>query len=251
MDNLNMNKFMERMRQPIERKLIDYFVNLGWPEELTELLFIASVKIKPEVRDWIERAAIAKCAAPPDERTKQICAAIDQLITERQLAGCYERDDRASIFNSARNICSMAKFQTFLRMSRLLRIRALKRQHFFDYVPHTALGMLYYLGELVAAQNYSERPYLPRVLVGTSTVGDIVVPLFVVRRGLPAPGESVVRVNYNGEIFYIPQPDLGAADEARSLQVLDFVSQVISAQTIDKDIPKISTISTIGLGTGR
>jgi hypothetical protein len=250
MDNLNMNKFMERMRQPIERKLIDYFVDLGWPEELTELLFIASVKIKPEVRDWIERTAIAKCAAPPDERTKQICAAIDQLITERQLAGCYERDDRALIFNSARNICSMAKFQTFLRMSRLLRIRALKRQY-FDYVPHTALGMLYYLGELVAAQNYSERPYLPRVLIGTSTAGDIVVPLFVVRRGLPAPGESAVRVNYNGEIFYIPQPNLGAVDEARSLQVLDFVSQVISAQTIDKDIPKISTISTIGLGTGR
>jgi hypothetical protein len=37
MDNLNMNKFMERMRQPIERKLIDYFVDLGWPEELTVL----------------------------------------------------------------------------------------------------------------------------------------------------------------------------------------------------------------------
>jgi hypothetical protein len=251
MDNLNMNEFMGRMRQPIKLELIQYFVNLGWPEELMELLFIASVKVKPEVRDWIERTATAKCTAPPDEpRTQQICAAIGQLITERQLAGCYERDDRALIFNSARNICSMAKFQTFLRMSRLLRIRALKRQY-FDYVPHTALGMLYYLGELVAAQNYSERPYLPHVLVGTSTAGDIVVPLFVVRRGLPAPRDSAVRVNYNGEIFYIPQPDLGAADEARSLQVLDFVSQVISAHTIDKDIPKISTISTIGLATGR
>jgi hypothetical protein len=249
MNNLNMDKFMARMRQPIKVKLIQYFVDLGWPEELTELLFIASVKVRPEVRGSIERAAIAKCNAPPDEsRTEKICEAIRRLITERQLAGCYERDDSAIIFNSARDICKMAKFQIFLRSSRLLRIRALKQQRYFDYVPHTALGMLYYLGELVAAQNYSERPYVPGVLVGTSTVGDIVVPLFVVRRGLPAPGESAVRVNYNGEIFYIPQPDLGAVDEARSLQVLDFVSQVISAQTVDGDIPKISTISTIGPG---
>ena len=248
MNNLNMDDFMTRMRKPIKLKLIQYFEGLGWPEELMELLFIASVKVRPEVRDRIERAAIAKCTAPPDEsRTEKICEAINQLIAERQLAGCYERDDSAGIFNSARDICKMAKFQIFLRRSRLLGIRALKRQN-FDYVPHTALGMLYYLGELVAAQNYSERRYTPGVLVGTSTAGDIVVPLFVVRRGLPAPGDSAVRVNYNGEIFYIPQPDLGAVDEARSLQVLDFVSQVISAQTVDKDIPKISTISTIGPG---
>src|SRR5262245_66605923 len=110
--------------------------------------------------------------------------------------------------------------------------------------------MLYYLGELIAAQNYSEKPYFPRVLVGTAG-GYAVVPLFVVQRGLPAPGESVIRVNYNGEIFYIPPPDLGAVDEARSLQVLDFVSQVISAPAVDTDITKISTISKNGLGTGR
>jgi hypothetical protein len=249
MDNLNTSAFMERMRTQIDRKLIDYFVGLGWPEELTELLFIHSVTVKPEIRNSIEGRAAARCDTPSDERTQRICESIGELIAEREAAACFKYDDRALIFNSGREVCSMAELQIFLRKARLLRIRALKNQY-FGYTPHTALGMLYYLGELIAAQNYSEKPYLPRVLVGTAG-GYAVVPLFVVRRGLPAPGESAVRVNYDGEIFYIPQPDLGAADEARSLQVLDFVSQVISAQTVDKDIPKISTISTIGLGTGR
>jgi hypothetical protein len=244
MDNLNSSDFMDRMRKPIKPELIRYFHDsLGWPQELMELLFIAQVKVKPGVRDWIERTAIAKCAGPPDEpRTEQICAAIRQVTNERQLAGCYERPDGGLIFNSARNICKMAKFQIFIRMSRLLRIDIFRR---FEIVPHTSLGMLYYLGELIAAQNYSESPYMPRVLFGTSTAGDILVPLFVVRHGLHPPGVSAVHVSYHGEIFYIPQPNLGAADEARSLQVLDFVSQVISAQTLDKNIPRINAITTV------
>jgi len=217
------------LKKPISPGHIDFFVAQGWPEELMELLFIASVKVKPEVHDRIERTATAKCTAPPDEpRTEQICAAIDQLKTERQLAGCDEqRGDRAFIFNSARNICSMAKFQTFLRTSRLLRIRALKRE-IFEYVPHTTLGLLYYLGELVAAQNYSERPYLPRILVGTSTAGNIVVPLFVVRKGVPPAGKAAVQVvDDQDEPFYVPPPEFGTPDEARSMQVLDFTSQII------------------------
>jgi hypothetical protein len=71
------------------------------------------------------------------------------------------------------------------------------------------------------------------------------VPLFVVRRGVAAPGEAAVHVYHRGEPFFIPRPELGAVDEARSLQVLDFVSQVISAQITDDNIPKVSAIGLV------
>jgi hypothetical protein len=71
------------------------------------------------------------------------------------------------------------------------------------------------------------------------------VPLFVVRAGVPATGEAAVRVNYNGMPFYIPRPALGSEDEARSMQVLDFVSQVIAAQTTAGDLPKANTVGIV------
>src|ERR1700730_14340993 len=137
----------------------------------------------------------------------------------------------------------MARFQIFIRRSRLLYIDPLGRKH-YTYTSHTALGILYYLGELIAAQTYSAKSSDPKVLIGTAA-GLRPVPLFLVRRGVAVPGEAAVHVYHRGEAFFIPRPELGAIDEARSMQVLDFVAQVISAVTTDKDIPKISTIGLV------
>jgi hypothetical protein len=243
MDNLNTDKFMTRMRAPISYQLIRYFEALKWPEELTELLFIASIKVSPGVYKRIEHASKAECERRKGDRTIRICDAIDRQQAQFDAAHCYPYDDRGVIFNTARNICDMATLQIFLRRARLLYIRPLD-QRIFTVVPRTTLGMLYYLGELIAAQNYSDKPYTPEVLIGTAD-GLRSVLLFEVRRGVSVTGAAVV-TNYSGETFYIPRPDLGSVDEARSMQVLDFVSQVISIQTQDKDIPKISAISVVG-----
>jgi hypothetical protein len=243
MDNLNTSSFMENMRKPVSRDLIRYFEDLKWPEELMDLLFIASIKIAPDVRDRIVRLADDKCRDRiPGDRTDQICRMIAEQEDQLRNAQCYPFGDKAFIFNGGRDICEMAPFQLFLRKARLLRIRPLENRS-FTYTPRTPLGMLYYLGELVAAQNYSVKRYDPVVLIGSSE-GYRLVPLFVVRRGA-APGDTAVRVTYNGEFFYVPKPELGTTDEARSLQVLDFVSQVISMQTTSKDIPKVGTVGII------
>src|SRR5262249_28054101 len=61
------------LKKPISPGHMDFFVAQGWPEELMELLFIASVKVKPEVHDRIERTATAKCTDTPEEpRTDKI-----------------------------------------------------------------------------------------------------------------------------------------------------------------------------------
>jgi hypothetical protein len=231
------------MREPISPVLIKYFKDLKWPEELTDLLFIASISVRPEVYNRIVRAAEAKCADDSSPRTRRLCEAIHDQEAELSAARCFEYPERGFIYNSAREICSMARFQIFIRRSRLLYIDPLGRKH-YTYTPHTALGILYYLGELIAAQNYSAKQYDPKVLIGTAE-GIRPVPLFVVRRGVAVPGEAAVHVYHRGEPFFIPRPELGTVDEARSMQVLDFVSQVISAVTTGKDIPKISAIGLV------
>lgn len=90
----------------------------------------------------------------------------------------------------------------------------------------TRVGLLYYLGELVAAQNYSEPHFEPSITVGTSR-GYRNVPLFKVKRGTLEAAGAAVTASYNGEAFYIPRSAFGSPDEARSLQVLDLVSQVV------------------------
>ena len=92
-------------------------------------------------------------------------------------------------------------------------------------------GILYYLGELIAAQNYSVHPYKPMIYVGGADGARTLVPLFEVYRGIPGPGQAAVEVLYEGDIFYIPKPAFGTKDEARSLQVLDLLSIALALQT--------------------
>ncbi|MEY9123810.1 hypothetical protein ABIA09_003372 [Bradyrhizobium yuanmingense] len=71
------------------------------------------------------------------------------------------------------------------------------------------------------------------------------VAVFEAKRGPPGPGEAAVTVVYNGEIFYIPRPAFGTLDEARSLQVLDLVSQIITLATSKDALPKAATVTLV------
>ncbi len=93
--------------------------------------------------------------------------------------------------------------------------------------------------------DYSTAQYTPRTIVNTSTGEHISVPLIVVKRGVPAPAEAAVSVKYGPDVFYIPRPALGTYTEARSLQVLDFVTQVIAAQTSSKQLPTVNTLGVV------
>ena len=104
---------------------------------------------------------------------------------------------------------------------------------------------MYYLGELIAAQNYSPYRYEPELFTRTADGKRRTVPVFQVKRGVPAAGEAAVSVVYNGEGFYIPKPDLGTFEEARSLQVLDLVTQVITRATSKDALPRATSLTLV------
>ncbi len=140
----------------------------------------------------------------------------------------------------------MKHFQMVLRMYRLFRLDP--KRLLLKSRTRSPQELLYYLGELVAAQNYSTHPYCPTIFVGEPGAGGTrrrPVPLFVVRRAGAVPGPAAVSVSYDGELFYIPRPALGSVDEARSLQVLDFVNQVITMVTTKTDLPESNTATLV------
>jgi hypothetical protein len=108
--------------------------------------------------------------------------------------------------------------------------------------------MIEYLGELIAAQLYLERPFLPSVLIGVSGERDGMtfeeIPLFVVQRGI-GPVRPAVVVYHNGGLYSIPEPAFGSPKEAKSLQVLDLVLQTVRAATHREDLPKIPSLGII------
>jgi hypothetical protein len=239
MTNLNRDKFMEGLRKPIDYKLVKFFQDLDWPKELLEMMFVGAYTVNHQQFVSIRRQAERKCDTKFDSRTQKICEFIRADQAKFDEARCYPYNS-SELLNTARDACGMTTFQIFVRSLRVLNIE----RGVVPFKVRSAQGMLYYLGELIAAQNYSIKPYMPMTLVGTDE-GRMLVPFFVVRRGIAAPGEAAVHVYYRGEPFYIPRPELGTVDEARSLQVLDFVSQVITAQTTAGDIPKVNTIGIV------
>ena len=240
-NNLNHSDFATAMRTPIKNELISYFHHLDWPKEMVNLLLVHSIKITKARYAQLKRVVQGKCGTDGSERTRELC---DQLDEDRQ------RDDECSkteveaagpdltILNTAREFCSMNKFQYALRMYRLLGFEDFPGQ------PRSPEGILYYLGELIAAQNYSPQPYTPMTLIASGGKRHL-VKLFVVERGVSA--NAAVQVVSNGDSFYIPRPQLGTVDEERSLQVLDLASQAIVMATSKDSLPKTNSVSLVSV----
>jgi hypothetical protein len=241
MNNLNNAEFAQQLQRHISPADVEYFVALKFPKELVQLIFVQEYRIAARQRQKIESDVSARCASRHDPRTIQFCEQLSRDRADFEAAGCHsfpETGGIVTILNTARDRCSMTTFQTFERQLRLLNLD-------LPFTARTGQGVLYYLGELIAAQNYSPYPFSPQLFTATADGQRHIVPVFEVRRGIPVSGEAAVTVSYNGEGFYIPKPAFGTLEEARSLQVLDLVSQIITRATAKDALPKSSTVTLV------
>lgn len=238
-NNLNHADFALAMQKPIKEELVQHFHRLNWPKEMVNLLLVHSIEMTKLQFEQLKRTVQNKCETDDGERTREICSQIHK--DEAQNDQCKEVQTvgpHLTILNTARELCSMNRFQYALRMFRLLDIEK------FPGKRRSPEGILYYLGELIAAQNYSPQPYTPTTLIETGGSRHL-VNLFVVQRGVSAT--AAVQVSFNGESFYIPQPQLGSFEEERSLQVLDLVSQAIVMATSKDNLPKTNSVSLVAV----
>jgi hypothetical protein len=240
MSNLNSSEFMAAVQKPLDKTTVQYFSDLKFPQELIQMIFVQSYVVSRAQYDKIKHDVDTRCATKADARTEEICQRLAEDRAAFEAAGCFQfpEGQTITVLDTAREYCSMNEFQTFARKLRLLNMS-------LPFRIRSVQGMLYFLGELIAAQNYSAQPYFPTIYVDAPDGHRRLVPLFVVRRRPPAPGEAAVTVIYQNETFYIPRPEIGAIDEARSLQVLDLVSQAMAAATSKGDLPKSSTVTLV------
>jgi hypothetical protein len=241
MNNLNNSAFAASLQHPLDKGIASHFDDLKFPKELVQLIFVQEYTLSARQHQRIASEVAARCAGNQDPRTLQFCEVLSRERAEFEAAGCRdfpETGEKVTVLNSGRDRCTMTRFQTFERQLRLLNLH-------IPFTIRTGQGILYYLGELIAAQNYSAFPFTPEIFVETPDGRRRTVPLFEVKRGTPGQGAAAVAVSYNGESFYIPTPAFGAIDEARSLQVLDIVSQIITTATSKDALPKSSTVTLV------
>jgi hypothetical protein len=239
LSNLNSSEYMTAIQNPLTPEQVRYFRNLSWPKEMIDLLIADSFVLKREDLLGMDNEVRSRCDNPRDQRTVEICQRLLEDEAEFRAEGCqeFQYGPVVKILNTAREFCGMNVYQRFLRKKRLL-----DRNPRFN--ARSIQGMLYYLGELIAAQNYSVHQYTPKVFVEVAGTHRL-VPLFEVRRGAPPLGQAAVEVLHDNEMFYIPKPALGTIDEARSLQVLDFVSIALALRTAKNDLPKSTTVTLV------
>jgi hypothetical protein len=241
--NLNQNEFFQLMHAPIQKKEVDEFFLEKWPKELVTLILTQSITLTPGENADIDRQYHAVCATPATRRDQEICDVIQQ--NEDDQRSCEDPDSpELEVLNTARDFCSMNKFQILTRKLRLLNEPYPRPKY------RSPEGILYYLGELTAAQLYSTHRYDPKILIETADGVRREIPLFVVKRGNPGPPTAAVQVKFNGEEFYIPRPELGDLQEARSLQVLDIATTAITLATTKASLPKSNNVNLVTAKSG-
>jgi hypothetical protein len=241
LSNLNQKDFATAIRVPIDKNVMAHFVGEKWPEEIRDRILLQEIQLSPAEYSYVNRMVDLKCGET-DLRTVELCGQIradEQAGVDWNCEPVRVPPTGVSLLNSAREFCPMNRFQILLRKMRLIYYR----KYYGSY--RSAEGILYYLGELIAAQNYSAQPYEPKVLLNASDGHHHLMNLFVVRRGNPGAPLAAVQVNFNGEDFYIPRPQLGAIDEDRSLQVLDLAMTAIVLATSKDSLPKSSNVTLI------
>jgi hypothetical protein len=271
--NLNYEEYMINIRKDIDpRVTATFWRNPNWPEQLRDLLYIQGFKASEQAVSRIDSRRKSICLRPSPGRETQRCNILQKQIEDfkNRCADPHSqsnlhfidiavrmdafRRDPNMYYNTASNYCHYNRFRIFLEEAHLTKRICSPPQTGCVYaVQRTALDMIGYLGELIAAQNYISEHFVPEVMVGISVGSEFKffdVPLFEVRIGAPG-GPASVLVMHEGAPYYIPRPDFGSPTEARSMQTLDLVLQTVQAATKREDVPKSSpTITTIPLKKG-
>jgi hypothetical protein len=101
--------------------------------------------------------------------------------------------------------------------------------------------MVRYLGELIAAQSYGPKRFIPEVLDLERRQR---YKLLVVTRGAaPQTGAAVSVRSPDGEMFHIPRRDPDAAKTDISMETLSIVSDILNQAVSNKSFPAVTSLT--------
>jgi hypothetical protein len=101
-----------------------------------------------------------------------------------------------------------------------------------------------YLGDLISAQSYGPKRYIPEVI---DVERGEKYKLLVVTRGIAPPGGAAVSVRSpEGEMFYVPRRDPGAPRDEVSLETLSIATDILNLAVTKKAFPEVTTLRVKG-----
>ena len=90
-----------------------------------------------------------------------------------------------------------------------------------------------YLGRIIKAQLDHDKPWIPTIIVRNDDGNNSEVPILVVKRGSPAPGEKVVaQSSFLDQNYYIPYENNGLSRE-----VIELLSVIVTMSKVPGSIP--------------
>lgn len=111
-------------------------------------------------------------------------------------------------------------------------------------------AILYYLGELVRAQEADDQFKTPKIKTrigpGCDDKDNPKWNLFLARRQTTADGDPLVFTEYNGTTYVIPAQRSGDDGSGRSMNCLNLVTQLIALQKVSKELPTTSAVTLTG-----
>ncbi len=100
-------------------------------------------------------------------------------------------------------------------------------------------GVLSYLGELIALQNFSPDRFVPRIVRADGKT----IVVFRVLRGHEQLRDAALSVRGpDRESYFVPLPDYGSETRDQTLRVLAIAGEVVNAAISEKDIPPPTSV---------
>jgi hypothetical protein len=112
----------------------------------------------------------------------------------------------------------------------------------FNMILRSPERIVRYLGELIAAQHFLEKPFSPYLFANAHETFEI----FKVERGLSHIGRAVLTTrDAEGETWVAPAFSHSDPLHPRTLQTLSFVMDIVNMAVSAKDLPEVNTLNVI------
>ncbi len=254
---LNSQEFMKGIMSPTPMETIGYYQDQGWPPRLLAYLFIRRIVVGEEeyvnyppdrgrfaeFRDFIEnnKLLIVERDLPPTvigpALPKESFLDLGNLV-KAQKAGLKVLETRP---DSGMYVLQKPRSElTFVLEESLKPVGIV-------YV-RSPEAILYYLGELVRAQEADDHFPMPKIStrIGPGRDDKEWWNLFLARRQTTADGNPLVFTEYDGTTYVIPAQRSGDDGSGRSMNCLNLVTQLVALQKVSKELATTSAVTLIG-----
>lgn len=273
---LSTDKFQRGIQSPVEPELVAYYLDEGWRDELVMALLIERVEI---VRNGEVVGAIVNDAAASSSFARLLCT--HQLVTRpttasRPLARYDQLIDLGKLKADAADAQGRRQeIEAFLKLldnravqlsgdtlvlkgssnSVALAARRTDRCEGAPVAPESAslrprfrstLGVIYFLGEYLRAMEASPKAVyrLPSCYGECLDQALATRPLMAITSG---GGAGSVETEFLGRRYYVPRAEATSLDDdgsqARSLQVIAMVQQLVNLQKSADILPRSLTVT--------